>query len=372
MQHLLIFNPDSDLALAQGGDNYTAPPFARRLADDLATLPLWLARPGDVVLTERNEDAEWIMQMSQRYGLQVSHIMPAQLSQVRDCRVMPWGWNATLRKRLIADGLSSDLLPTDDEISTLRSHSHRRTSIAIHQQLSKLMGRSFSPLPVEISTLEEVKRFAALHLGCYCKAPWSSSGRGVMRILDPDATDFEHWCHGVLRRQGSVLCEVALHRTMDFALEFWRSADDGSVTLAGYSIFQSDRHNQFSTGMVAPEQELHDRIADRCPEIDDVAGALCQVLSQMLSGTCYEGYLGVDMLLYRNGEGEISLDPCVELNLRTTMGAVTARLGQLGLRGGFKIMRAISLPLSITMLPTVFLTPDYSGTDYLALIRDFY
>ena len=310
--------------------------------------------------------------MSKRYGLQVGHITPAELSQVRECRVMPWGWNATLRKRLIADGLSSDLLPTVDEISALRSLSHRRTSIAIHQRLSAMMGHSFSPLPVEISSLEEVKRFGAEHPGAYCKAPWSGSGHGVMRILDPDATDFVQWCHGILRRQGSVLCEVALDRTMDFALEFWRDAQDGSVALAGYSIFWSDRHSQYASGMIAPAQRLHDRIADYCPEIDDVARAMCLILQELISGTCYEGYLGVDMLIYRDGYGRVALDPCVEMNLRATMGAVTARLGQLGLRGGFQIVRKMSVSLSISMLPTTLLNPDYPDTDYIAVIKDSY
>lgn len=40
---LYLFNPDQDLALASGEVNYMPPASARRMAEELALLPVWFA-----------------------------------------------------------------------------------------------------------------------------------------------------------------------------------------------------------------------------------------------------------------------------------------------------------------------------------------
>ena len=69
----------------------------------------------------------------------------------------------------------------------------------------------------------------------------------------------------------------------------------------------------------------------------------------------YDGPLGVDMMLYRNTDGTIALNPCVEVNLRMTMGMITAAMGSRhALRGRFSIISSdsgysFSLSLSLSM-----------------------
>lgn len=47
---LYLFNPDQDLALASGEVNYMPPASARRMAEELALLPVWFAdRPCSVL-----------------------------------------------------------------------------------------------------------------------------------------------------------------------------------------------------------------------------------------------------------------------------------------------------------------------------------
>ena len=50
MAKTFIFNPDNDLALANGDPNYLPPKSARRMAEDLAMLPAWWAEKGDTIL----------------------------------------------------------------------------------------------------------------------------------------------------------------------------------------------------------------------------------------------------------------------------------------------------------------------------------
>ena len=47
---LHIFNPENDLALADGGANYCPTPAAAYIAYDLASLPLWFAGEQDCVV----------------------------------------------------------------------------------------------------------------------------------------------------------------------------------------------------------------------------------------------------------------------------------------------------------------------------------
>ena len=41
--NLYLFNPENDLAIAFGGENYTPPPAAQLIGKELSTLPLWYA-----------------------------------------------------------------------------------------------------------------------------------------------------------------------------------------------------------------------------------------------------------------------------------------------------------------------------------------
>ena len=50
MSVLYLFNPENDLALANGGKYYTPPPLARTIARDLSTLPLWYATEGENII----------------------------------------------------------------------------------------------------------------------------------------------------------------------------------------------------------------------------------------------------------------------------------------------------------------------------------
>ena len=40
----------------------------------------------------------------------------------------------------------------------------------------------------------------------------------------------------------------------------------------------------------------------------------------------YTGFLGVDMMIYRDGVGQYKIQPCVEINLRYNMGIVALQL----------------------------------------------
>ena len=336
------------MALASGGINYVAPPFAVQMARDLAVLPAFIAEPGSLIITDSDLDAEWLEQLDSTFGLDVHAVKRSELRRLSDYRIMPWGWSLDMRRRLLKWGASQENVPSKDEIYHLRGLSHRRVTTLIHLRLQELLGKQLCPTPVELATISEVMAFVEKHRQCFIKTPWSSSGRGIYHTIDGTTPELEQWCRGALKRQGSVMCEVALDKTMDFAVEYHSS--NGKAIARGYSVFETDSHSQYSHGEVASHDALKKRITELYPQLDEVVDALTLTLNEMVAPH-YNGWLGVDMLLYNNAqsrasgsiilpptplylrggaEGKISsldINPCVELNLRPTMGAVTCMLG---------------------------------------------
>lgn len=332
MVDVYLFNPEHDLALAHGAHNYTAPPFARQLRRDLRLLPSWLAPAGSYIAIPDDcpieEDHRWLS----GHHLDVNPVPLSQIAELGTCRIHPWGWDSTLRYQLLQAGVLPEYLPTDEQLDWIRRFSHRRLTIAVHQAL----GESFSPCPVELDSYDDVMVFAVSHPGCYLKMPWSGSGKGIYRVIDPMGDNHvPRWIDGALKRQGSLLCEVGLDRLQDFAIE--SECIDGKTMLTGYSVFDSDFHSQFGTGRVAPMEELHQFLLNQYPGLDPVVEKVLKALDVIVAPH-YNGPLGIDMMLYRDGDGKIALNPCVEINLRMTMGMVTAAMGnQHALRGNFMI-----------------------------------
>ena len=332
MVDVYLFNPEHDLALAHGEHNYTAPPFARQFRHDLRLLPAWLAPAGSYIAlpddAPLDEDRRWLS----AHNLDVTPVTISQIADLGPCRIHPWGWDAALRYQLLQLGISPEYLPTDGQLDWIRRLSHRRTTIAVHQAL----GNAFSPPPIELKTQEDVVNFMHAHLGCYLKMPWSGSGKGIYRVIDPVSDNHvPRWIAGALKRQGSLLCEVGLDRVQDFAVEC--ECRDGKTVLTGYSVFDSDFHSQFGTGIVAPMAELHEMLLEQCPELDKIINNVLIALDIIIAPH-YSGPVGIDMMLYRDEKGSIALNPCVEINLRMTMGMVTAAMGgRHNLRGRFTI-----------------------------------
>ena len=333
MVDVYLFNPEHDLALAHGAHNYTAPPFARQLRHDLRLLPTWLSPAGAYVAVPDDTPIDEDRSFLQAHHLDVTPVPFSQLAALGPCRIHPWGWDVALRYQLLQAGVLPDYLPTDEQLEWIRRMSHRRTAIAVH----KALGGASQLCPVELTTQEAVVEFMNHHPGCYLKMPRSGSGKGIYRVIDPQGDSHVlRWIQGALRRQGALLCEVGLECVQDFAIEC--ECSDGRTRLTGYSVFDSDFHSQFGAGRVAPMKELHQFLMEQYPDLDSVVERVLMALDGIVAPH-YDGPLGVDMMLYRDSDGKIALNPCVEINLRMTMGMVTAAMGNRhGLRGRFSVV----------------------------------
>lgn len=314
------FNPENDLALAQGGSNYNPPQSALALARDLSILPLWFAGDDDVVLVRRDVPADWQRDILSSLGVRARWLPFSEWkkhSTEDDCLV-PWGWNASLLREW--NSVSKRKIEMD--VNALRNLSHRRFSIEVLAELEKhsLLHPAFVK-PIECFSLEEIRSFVESYPRCVLKAPWSCSGKGLRWTAGEWDVMTSAWCANILKRQRSVICEVALDKRMDFAMEFF--SDGEKVSFAGYSLFSADDSGTYRSNFLLSDADIVRRLSE-CMEVTSlpqVAERLEKFFTRKVA-SLYKGYFGVDMLVAK-ANGECFLDPCVEVNLRMNMGVVS-------------------------------------------------
>lgn len=312
-----LFNPENDLALASGEANYTAPKNAVLLHRSGELLPMWYASAGDYVLAE-NINKGWLEEMSGTFNIDVK--AGNELPPTADC--VPWGWSYNAVWQFRKAGVSADVLPSADAIDGMRSLSHRRTCIEVYKRLAGVLPVNFE-VPVEATDVSGVERYARSHsMKFYYKAPWSSTGRGVASSEGQKLPEILRRCGGIIGRQGSVMLEPLLDKVLDFAMLF-NATDDGRVGFSGFSMFVNSG-TSYSGNILLPDNEIRMKLAELAgyDAVDMLVERMPEVLSDVIGGA-YRGYFGVDMMVYRDrATGDYRIAPCVEINLRMTMGVV--------------------------------------------------
>ena len=314
---LHLFNPENDLALADGGANYCPPPAAAQIAYDLASLPLWFAGTENAVALPDGNHLQFCEDISNSFNIALPY-EASMASKVERCR--PWGWSAQMKRRFKAMGVPVDVLPSDEAVDAVRFLSNRRSAIKILTEL-KERGIEVPAMPQYLHDADAVAAFVNSMPRCVVKAPWSGSGKGIAWGIGRVETPMEHFYRGVIKRQGGVVCEHFLESVQEFAMEFF-AGEDG-VSFVGYSLFDADK-GSYSGNLLASDSRIEGILSHLVPleTLHNVRAHLLEILSSMLHGSGYSGYLGVDMMIYRSGE-HLCLNPCMELNLRMNMGVVS-------------------------------------------------
>lgn len=259
-----------------------------------------------------------------------------------------WGWDTPLVRSLSKAGYTD--LPTPAQLSEIRALSSRRTAVEVLARLR----RKLSSLPLTgesrfITTAEElavlfplcpkqntqtkadISKSAALtpptptHI---LKEPYSSSGRGI-RPTGPSLTpQLRQWALRCIREQGGVCVEpYYINKVMDLALEF--TVTETEIRYDGLSVFLTHANNTYKGNVVAGQETL-ESMASRYIEpaaLCAVRQALQEELSAVFIGK-YLGPIGVDMMILQT-DGGYALHPCLEINVRRTMGNLALRMPSL-------------------------------------------
>lgn len=332
---LYIFNPEHDLALASGEANYMAPASARRMASELALLPMWYAEEGSAVLAPSAYNLDYVKKIQELLGLSVDLITEPELAIEPDLDIRPWGWDVALRKRLSVLGVDEVLLPSMGQLNDLREYSHRSKAVALLPELQ--LNEYFCGESYYLKTPEEWKRFVEGRKECLLKAPLSGSGKGLNWCKGIFTPFISGWCTRVAASQGGVIAEPIYNKVEDFAMEFY-SDGAGELTFVGYSLFHTGKSGMYEGNCLLSNEAIRKKLSQYVPleALMDLENCLKYRLSALV-GTVYKGYLGVDMMICRFPENEkpvFRIHPCVEINLRMNMGVIARFLHDRYVRPG--------------------------------------
>lgn len=350
-----IFNPEHDLCLADGREDYIPPASA----------------------VEFGEQCRWI----ERF-MGVS---------CQEGGIIPWGWNRVLRKRLQQEGVPAHLLPDDSVLDMLRRNSRREAAVEL---LERLYGReacdSSQPRVCRMLTpdyrvvarsLGEIEAFLEERGRVVLKAPLSGSGKGIRFVTGKLTESDRGWCRRVLERQGAVVVEERLEVVQELAMLFEYGAQqaaadadsavagdcgarDVEVRFMGYSLFYASNgayrgnllaSNEYMENFLLQwipgemlervrcgvERFLKGKLQGRGQQEDDPQGSAPQESapqervqqgmelkeSDPQGKDGLRGFVGVDQFICRRQEGEqLFYNPAVEINLRMTMGHIARNI----------------------------------------------
>ena len=283
-KQIYIFNPEHDLCIANGDENFVPPRSALGFAKENIDLTKSLKRPNK----QRRQ-------------------------------IIPWGWNHSLKKRLINEGVDPATLPSDKELQFIRTHSRREFALDVHSRISYGDSQVIGPdYRIVATNVNEIESFISSNGSAVLKSPLSGSGKGIRFVREKLSGSDEGWCRRTLDKQGSVVVERRFEIIKECAMLF--ECHHEGIDFIGYSLFES-RNGAYSKNILASNEDIEVIIAGYISR--DTLIAIREDMTAILADTLvghYEGFLGVDQIICQPGSP--AFIPVSEINLRMTMGLI--------------------------------------------------
>lgn len=319
MNRVAVFNPEHDMALANGNRYFIAPRNIREMACDLA--PLLDVIDGDGVLV--------------------------------------WGWDVAVKQHLLRLGVAEELLPTDTALATLRRCSERQSA---HHLLRAFHADHptgpYAGTSIIACDMEAVATYATQHGHIILKDPLSSSGKGLRHVNMGEGNNessrqdalssrslskVKNWANALISRHGYLTAEPYYDKMQDLAMEFCVS--EGQCRFVGYSLFTTNHHGRYEGNLLMSDDEIEAQLSHYVPrkalhEVQAwVVGHFNRIIPAGWDTFCHPLYFGIDMMVVKvaaNGQQttddrqslksgvdcQFALHPCVEINLRLNMGII--------------------------------------------------
>lgn len=352
---IYLFNPTCEYAVANGRTSWQPNLLLQKMEEDLTTLPLFFAKPGDVVLVKKMPPVDYVRHLEQS-GIEVPEFFRIReiatgnpfLGTPKN-RLVPWGWSPAAHRLLdplkpscSAQFISSPVAHWKPEYREI--YSKKFAAGILRSILPLLPPEKVLPaglLPEICTSAAEIEELLSRWGRLMIKAPWSSSGRGLQPVTKtPVVPKVWEKLMGIVSEQGYVVAEPYLDKVADLALQF--SLSKGNIEFKGISRFITDSKGQYQGNYlngwppgIDPEAV---GFAEELPAM--LVPALVEAAGRSRLMTSYEGSFGIDTLIYRNTEGQLRVNPCLEINVRQNMGLLSLHLEKLlvpGVKAVFKI-----------------------------------
>ncbi len=338
MNDIYFFNPTCDFAIANGSPNWQPNQLLQKMEEDLDLLPAYLAASDDGILLYNYPSDLFLEDFRKtefKFPCFIQRNKQNQISQNRIRNIKPWGWSPAAHKQteylknLCSDEFSiSPVFNWNPEIKHFYSRSFSASVLA--EVLKNLNTENILPInyqPKVCKTETDVENALASWGKLMLKAPWSSSGRGLQPITKTSIHE-KVWekINGIIRDQGFVLAEPLLNKVHDLAFLF--ELKKGIIRFTGTSHFFTDKNGKYEgnylNGASKPDFDKVINFTNR--KQAQILPELIRVLQNSKLPAVYEGPFGVDMLIYSDNNDELFINPCLEINLRYTMGFIALNI----------------------------------------------
>jgi hypothetical protein len=356
---IYFFNPTCEYAVANGHASWQPNRLLQKMESDLATLPLFLAQSKDFILVDSIPSADYLSKLSElnvplpEFIQKREALKQRGFLNIQKGKLLPWGWSpaahkllAPLKKTCSAEFLHSPVSTWKTEYRELYSKKFAREillEISNQIEMDILMPAELQP---QICTSQtEIEALLKQWGNIMAKAPWSSSGRGLQPVTKtPVYPKVWEKLIGIINKQGYVILEPLLNKVMDLSLQF--ELKNKKMTYLGISRFTADRKGQYQGNYL---NDFPDSVEPQVKTFvhsvpDKIPGLLVAAIENSKLASWYEGFFGVDTLIFQDESKRLKINPCLEINVRQTMGLLSLQLEKLILPGKKGMFRTYYQP----------------------------
>jgi hypothetical protein len=336
------FNPNCENQIAYGRPGYTPTRLTRELAIDLASLPMFLSAPEDLVLVPRRPSPGFLDKLG-KVGFPIPEFVEYSSGDLSTLEfatrplsaLQPWGWSP--ESAAFLEPLHSLIQPLwNDRIRQLYSKVWSADLLAtfLRQRKEEWLCDE-STVGVGCANLEEATRqIARLHSDgvaeLLVKGVFGSSGQNQLRLSTGQPRPEQiGWLRNILEEQGCVVVEPRLDKRLDLSIHL-DIVEPGRAEMIGWTRFLTDRRGQYRGAFVrgALEDlgpELREFPCGNPNRLQPFFRELADHVADGMTASGYIGPVGIDALIYRAAD-PLRLKPIVEINPRFTMGRVALEM----------------------------------------------
>jgi hypothetical protein len=345
LPNLYLFNPTCEYAVANGNANWQPNRILQKMEADLSLLPLFFACEHDFVLVENLPSAAFTASLIKQLNIDIPNFISKKdavsnqyLINLKKNKLLPWGWSPAVHKFLTP--FKESCLPEFRESPVFnwkqeyREIISRKFALRILKELQSTIESEiilpFADTPTICTTQADfeaaIKQWGKLMI----KAPWSSSGRGLQPITKtPVHPKVWEKVMAIARDQGFAIAEPLLNKALDLALLF--ELKNGKVEYLGTSYFYTNNKGQYEGNYLngLPDKTDKQTISFAEYAVEVIRQPIIEAIENSKMATLYEGVFGVDTLIYFDQNNNLKINPCLEINVRHTMGLLALRLEKL-------------------------------------------
>ncbi len=352
---IYLFNPTFEYAVANGNASWQPNKLLQKMENDLSTLPLFFSQPGDVILTDKIPSKKFINSLKQiniaspHFSEKDTFTNNKVFIESDKNRLLPWGWSPAAHKLLspLKNSCSAEFKDSpvfNWHVRQKHFYSRKFSLEILTSLLAKFPDERFISkeyLPKIVTGKPGFKKQIEEWEKIMVKAPWSSSGRGLQPVTKTPVHE-KVWekLLGIISEQGFAIVEPFLNKVFDLAFQF--QLEKGRVTFLGTSHFLTNKKGQYvGNSLNGLPSKVENDVAEF---IKLVRGKIIKPLIKIIESSelakNYEGFFGVDTLIFRDRNNVLKINPCLEINVKQTMGLLSLQLEKLivnNRKGEFKI-----------------------------------